>query len=37
MLDLESNGAIFGPPFLPQHQLPQSGPSSCPASYYRAQ
>ena len=25
MLDLESNGAIFGPPFLPQnHQLQQS-------------
>ena len=25
MLDLESNGAIFGPPFLPQnHQMQQS-------------
>ena len=28
MLDLESNGAIFGPPFLPQNHQLQSGSSS---------
>ena len=28
MLDLESNGAIFGPPFLPQNHQLQSGSSN---------